>query len=720
MHTSLTPKWDQPFAIERIVHYVKKQHRFQTLWGVTGSGKTFTMAKIIEALQKPTLIIAHNKTLAAQLAGEFKSFFPNNAVHYFVSYYDYYQPEAYIKKTDTYIEKEALINEEINQLRHATTQDLLTRKDVIIVASVSCIYGIGDIQSYREACIRIEVWKKYKRETFLEDCLYLQYERTFDQIFPWSFQVKWENIEIYPIGNEYSYYIEFFDDEVVSIFVKDIITKKFISNVPSIDIFPAKHTIIPKKTVKRILPKIEAELKDRLRFFEKHGMLIPYERLKARVEYDMEMLEETGYVKGIENYSRYLDERNPWEPPTTLVDYFWNDFLCFIDESHMTLPQIRAMYRGDYSRKKNLVDEWFRLPSAFDNRPLKFHEFEQKIPFMVFVSATPGEYEIKKSSKYPEKFFSFNVFTWKKWEDDENNRIVAQMIRPTGLLDPKIELRSMEHMVDGIMTHISYIKKYNQKMIILTLTKRSSEELCDFLWEHGIAVMYLHSEIDTLERLDILNNIRNGYIDVIVGINLLREGIDLPEVSTIVILNADKQWFLRNTRSLIQMIGRAARNEHGTVYMYCDQLKHVIQKTESLLEYKNQAFPFWDYLLSYDGTKIPLYTFDKGRFLTKEGLFVSESMKEAINLTHYRRNLQKQYNEMHSIIPTTVKSSMMHIPFWKKRKKSYAYSYDENNLEQEKIRIEKEMERAIIHMEYDKAASLRDILKEITEKLTHT
>ena len=621
LKSNYKPSWDQIYAIKSIVNYLDKWYDWQTLWGVTGSWKTFTMANIIEKIKKPTLVIAHNKTLAAQLTQEFKEFFPKNAVHYFVSYYDYYQPEAYVVKTDTYIEKEATINEEIDRLRHAATQDLLIRKDVIIVASVSCIYGIWDINEYMIAVFLIESWKNYIIEDILKNLVILQYKRSLNDFKPWNFSVSWDILEIFPASSETVYTIEFWWNEVSSITRRNHLTWKIFEKLQKVQIFPAKHTVTSKEKINSIIPDIKKELEKRLKTLEQNKELVKYERLKTKVEYDMEMMQEVWYVNWIENYSRYLDWRWVWDPPYTLMDYFPYDFLTFIDESHMTIPQIWWMYAWDRSRKENLVENGFRLASALDNRPLKFTEFESKLKQVISVSATPWKYEIEKSSKHPESFFDFDSTLWVSWQNSVDNRIIPMIIRPTWLLDPEIKIKAMDFMIDDIMKNISFIIDKNERMLITTLTKRSSEELSDYLIDNWVKVQYLHSDIDTLDRIDILRDLREWKIDVIVWVNLLREGLDLPEVSIICILDADKQWFLRSTRSLIQIIWRASRNENGKVIMYVEKINS--KNSENII--------------------------DKWKTLNEDGLVISESMRDAIDLTYYRRNIQNEYNKKNQI-----------------------------------------------------------------------
>lgn len=763
LKSKYSPTWDQPKAIKTLVDFLNKGHKYQTLWWVTWSWKTFTMANIIEKIQKPTLIIAHNKTLAAQLALEFKEFFPDNAVHYFVSYYDYYQPEAYVGKTDTYIEKEATINEEIDRLRHAATQSLIQRKDVIIVASVSCIYGVWDIKAYEDSIFEISVWEEYHFDDLIKKLLLLQYKRAWEDFKPGTFVVMWDLLEIFPSSQETVYSIEFWWNEIAQITRRNYLTWEVYEVLKTVEIFPAKHTVTTKDTINKIIPLIQEELKERLEYFGSMWEVVKQERLKTKVEYDIEMMQEVWYVNWIENYSRYLDGRKPWEPPATLIDYFWDDFLCFVDESHMSISQIWWMYGWDRSRKENLVNAWFRLPSAMDNRPLRFEEFEKKIPQMVLVSATPWEYDIVRSceskpsslallplgegdenslefspnapstfgrglgwgqeedwieivdfknystsldaKKRSEKFFSFNPTDWKKWEPEENLRIVPQVIRPTWLLDPVIELRSMKYMVDDIMKNISEITDLWEKMLITTLTKRSSEELTDYLLENWVKVKYLHSEVETLDRIDILRDLRTWKIDVIVWVNLLREWLDLPEVTKIAILDSDKQGFLRSPSALIQIIWRAARNSKWVVYMYTESLDKN-DKIEEIIKNNEK-----DFMLDELGWKIELFRFDKWKFITKEWFFISNAMKVAINLTNYRRRIQNEYNKENWITPTTVISEIKEI--WiKTKKKDYAL-ISEKDLDKEIKRVEFEMWMAAANMEYEKAADLRDELIEL-------
>ncbi|MDD2871276.1 MAG: excinuclease ABC subunit UvrB [Candidatus Gracilibacteria bacterium] len=708
LKSKYSPSPDQQNAITSITKYINDGHKYQTLWGVTGSGKTFSMANIIQEINKPTLIIAHNKTLAAQLAQEFKEFFPDNSVHYFVSYYDYYQPEAYVAKTDTYIEKEATINEEIDRLRHAATQDLLTRKDVVIVASVSCIYGIGDIDLYTEQVFSIEVGKEYKMEDLLKKLVAIQYRRASTDFKPGMVMVMGDVLEIFPSSSETVLTIEFWGDEVSQITSRNYLTGEIYEYLQDVTIFPAKHTVTTKDRIEEIIPEIKKELDERLAYFKEIGDVLKYERLKTKVEYDLEMMQEVGYVNGIENYSRYLDGRGGGNAPATLIDYFGDDFLCLVDESHMTFSQIGGMYAGDRARKTNLVENGFRLPSAMDNRPLKFDEFEAKMKNVVAVSATPGKFEIGASSDNPEKFFDFDPVVDGIWQASENCRIVPQMMRPTGLLDPEIIQRPMEFMIDDIMKNISEVVEKNERILITTITKRSSEELTDYLLENGVKVKYLHSEIETLERLETLKELREGKIDVIVGVNLLREGLDLPEVSKICILDADKQGFLRSTSSLIQIIGRAARNENGKVYMYSEHLKKIVFNPPHLPKIidKNKEI---ELQREFDG----LYRLDQGKLVNDDGLVVSEAMRKAIHLTYYRRNLQDKYNKENGITPKTVFSEIKDMGLKSNKTKRDYSILDKKDIGKEIARLELEMDIAAANMEYEKAAELRDAILDL-------
>ena len=583
------PTGDQPQAIKKLVQGINKNMLNQTLLGVTGSGKTFTVANVIEKIQKPTIVISPNKTLAAQLYQEYKQFFPENAVHYFVSYYDYYQPEAYVPQSDTYIEKEAQINEEIDRLRHAATQAVLTRNDVIIVASVSCIYGLGSPEDYQAIALDLHVGQKIKRQELLGHLIALQYERNDKEFKRGTFMVKGEIIEVHPITGDHAITIEFYDNEITNI--KKLFSRKALiertekrkeyENLADIQIYPAKHYVMHGEKQKQAIANIRQELKEQVQTLKKQNKLLEAQRLAQRVKYDLEMIEEVGYCNGIENYSRHFDGRKPGEPAYTLLDFFPKDYLTIIDESHIAVPQIGGMYAGDRSRKETLVSHGFRLPCAFDNRPLNFKEFLDKTNQTIFTTATPGEYEQKKSEQ-----------------------VVEQIIRPTGLLDPEIEVRKTNKQIADLISEIEKTVKKNQRVLITTLTKRMSEELSDYLEERNIKVQYLHSEIHTIQRTEILRDLRQGKYDCVVGINLLREGLDLPEVSLVVILDADKQGFLRNERTLIQTMGRAARHAEGRVIMYADK--------------------------------------------------VSDSMKGAIRETRRRRKKQEEYNKKHKIIPKTI------------------------------------------------------------------
>ena len=812
LQSKYSPTWDQPKAIWEITTYLQEWHKYQTLWWVTWSGKTFTMANIIQKIQKPTLIIAHNKTLAAQLAQEFKEFFPDNAVHYFVSYYDYYQPEAYVQKTDTYIEKEATINEEIDRLRHAATQSLLTRKDVIIVASVSCIYGIWDIDAYIGFTFDIKVGEFYQIEELLKNLISMQYRRASSDFKPGTFHILWDVLEIWSASEETVFTIEFWWEEVSQISRRNYLTWEVYEILREVTIFPAKHTVTTKERIAEIIPEIKKELEERLAYFKDELWdVLKYERLKTKVEYDIEMMQEVGYVNGIENYSRYLDGRQSWIAPATLIDYFGDDYLCFVDESHMTVPQIWGMYAGDRSRKDNLVNNWFRLPSALDNRPLRFPEFESKMKQVVFVSATPSEFEIEHSIDTSSVIFGLNpggsskekllenikdskhlkndiskdetissgelidprvkheddnIITSTKWQKEtafqyfknfdpllswdwisnDKNRVVQQVIRPTGLLDPEIEIKPMEFMIDDIIKNLDSVIEKNERMLITTITKRSSEELCDYLLENGYKVRYLHSEVETLERLEILKMLRQWDIDVIVWVNLLREWLDLPEVSKIAILDADKQWFLRSVSSLIQIIWRAARNSNGKVIMYTEKIKKFqINKLTNLGNNNADCHPelvsgslkscdkFIDSGISPEWQISPLdkggddrkggvggflqyalwtlSRLDNGRLIDENWLVISESMRKAIDLTYYRRKIQSEYNKKNWITPTTIFSSIKDM--WIKTKKVDYAILDKQSIGKELKRLELEMDIASANLDFEKAAELRDMIIEI-------
>jgi excinuclease ABC subunit B len=643
------PTGDQPSAIAQLVAGIEAGEKEQTLLGVTGSGKTFTMANVIERTQRPTLVICHNKTLAAQLYEEFKNFFPDNAVHYFVSYFDYYQPEAYVPRSDTYIEKDSDINEEIDRMRHAATDSLLTRKDVIIIASVSCIYGIGSPSDYSDLSLKITKNERRVRDKLIRQLTDIQYQRNDIDFHRGTFRVRGDVIDVFPAAEEVAYRIEFFGDVVDSITKMDSLTGEILSKPEQITIFPSSHYVTPQEKLKGALVKIENELKQTVSEFEQQGKLLEAQRLKQRTNFDIEMLEQTGFVKGIENYSRYLTDREAGEQPATLLDYYSDDFLLFIDESHMTVPQIRGMYNGDRARKEVLVDYGFRLPSALDNRPLKFIEFEKHINQAVYVSATPSEYELSRTPPPAQ-----------------------QVIRPTGLLDPLLEVRPIEHQVDDLITEIRKTVDKQQRVLVTTLTKRMSEDLAEYLKELGIKVAYLHSEVDTLDRTDILRDLRMGVYDVLVGINLLREGLDLPEVSLVAILDADKEGFLRSQQALIQTIGRAARHEEGRVILYAD--------------------------------------------------VITKSLDLAINETNRRRKLQEAYNKKYNITPTGIQKIIA-----ERMSKEESISDKKKHIDLKKIPkdeysnlirdLERQMHLASANLEFEKAAELRDVIQEIKDKL---
>jgi len=644
------PKGDQPKAIAQLVDGLNKNLRHQTLLGVTGSGKTFTIANVIAQVQRPTLVIAHNKTLAAQLCSEFKEFFPENAVEYFVSYYDYYQPEAYIPHTDTYIEKDASINEEIDKLRHSATSALFERRDVIIVASVSCIYGLGSPEEYRKHVLSLRVGREYPRDQVLRRLVEMQYVRNdigFDRS---TFRVRGDVLEIFPAGHsDRALRVEYFGDEIERITEIDTLTGEILGIRSHAAIFPASHYVTSRDRLDQAIANIEAELEERLAYFRSQGKLLEAQRLEQRTRYDLEMIQEMGFCQGIENYSRHLALRPPGSRPDTLIDYFPKDFLVVVDESHVTLPQIRGMYNGDRARKTVLVEHGFRLPSALDNRPLTFEEFEALVPQAIYVSATPGPYEQEHSA-----------------------RVVEQIIRPTGLVDPEVVIKPVKGQVDDLLEEIRQRVQMRERVLVTTLTKRMAEDLTDYLREAGVKVRYLHSDIETLERMAIVRDLRRGEFDVLVGINLLREGLDLPEVSLVAILDADKEGFLRSDRSLIQTMGRAARNVNGRVVMYADQ--------------------------------------------------VTDSMRRAVEETMRRRQLQMEYNKVHGIVPQTVRKDIRAvIEATKVAEESAKYSFERKDMSREEKarlikRLEKEMHQAAKALEFEQAAYLRDIIINLKSK----
>ena len=651
LETKYQPTGDQPAAIAQLIAGLNKGDREQTLLGVTGSGKTFTMANIIQDRQVPTLVLAHNKTLAAQLYSEFKSFFPKNEVHYFVSYFDYYQPEAYISSSDTYIEKDSKINDEIDRLRHAATAALLTHRDVIIVASVSCIYGIGSPDAYAEMSITVTKGERRQQEKLVRLLTDIQYQRNDIDFHRGTFRVKGDVIDVFPAGSDVAYRIEFFGDEVDRITQIDPLTGEILDEPSSCKIFPSSHYVTPKEKLAHAIEGIQKEFDERVEWFEKHDKLLEAQRLSQRTKYDLEMLEETGFVKGIENYSRYLTNREPGEQPATLLDYFSDDFLLLVDESHQTLPQVRGMYNGDRARKEVLVEHGFRLPSAMDNRPLTFTEFDRHINKAIFVSATPGEYELEHS---PEP--------------------AQQIIRPTGLLDPQIVIRPTEGQIDDLIAEINDRIAKNQRVLVTTLTKRMAEDLSTYIQEIGIKTAYIHSEVDTLERGDILRDLRLGVYDVLVGINLLREGLDLPEVSMVAIMDADKEGFLRSESALIQTIGRAARHENGTVLMYADT--------------------------------------------------ITRSMQAAIDETNRRRTIQEAYNTDHGITPISIAKEIDEglraiIP---DKEKGKTPKLNLNKIPKDEYGalikdLSAQMELASANLEFERAAELRDTIADIRAKM---
>lgn len=638
-------KGDQPQAVNKLVQGINQGYKEQTLLGVTGSGKTFTMANIIEKVQRPVLVLAHNKTLAAQLCSEFRSFFPNNAVEYFVSYYDYYQPEAYIASTDTYIEKDSAINDEIDKLRHSATSALSERRDVIIVSSVSCIYSLGNPIDYRSMVISLRPGMQKSREELLAKLVEIQYERNDINLTRNKFRVRGDVVEIFPAASgEHVIRVEFFGDEIDKICEVRPMDGQVVSALKHVAIYPASHYIVPREKLKVALEEMKSEMEERVKYFLDRGKPVEAQRIEQRINYDMEMLEEIGFCKGIENYSRVMSGREPGSPPFTLFDYFPKDFLLFIDESHVTLPQVRAMYAGDRARKDNLINYGFRLPSAYDNRPMTYDEFYSKINQVIFVSATPGDVELEKSEQ-----------------------VVEQVIRPTGLLDPEIIVKPIEGQIDDIISEINRRIEKGERVLITTLTKKMAEDLTDYLKEVDIKVSYMHSDVDTVKRMEIIRDLRLGNIDVLVGINLLREGLDIPEVSLVAILDADKEGFLRSERSLIQTVGRAARNVNGKVIMYADS--------------------------------------------------VTKSMEYCIRETLRRREIQMRFNKEHGVTPKTVKKDVSEI-LEISSKESYSnedFYKKMSKKEREKLisQMEKEMKMAAKMLEFEHAAFLRDEIKKL-------
>ncbi len=644
------PAGDQPQAIEKLVKGINDGKKSQVLLGVTGSGKTFTVASVIEKIQKPTLIISHNKTLAAQLYAEFKEFFPENAVDYFVSYYDYYQPEAYMPQTDTYIEKDAAINEEIAKFRHAATMHLLTRKDVIIIASVSCIYGLGSVQEYEALAITLKKGEQFQRDKFLRRLTDIQYTRSQMEFKQGMFHVMGDTVEVFPPGQDTIYRFEFFGDDLETITEADSFTGEVIKDFDEITIFPAKHDVTTQERIQGAAEGIRLELAKEVIEMQKQGKMLEAERIKTRTEYDLEIMKETGYCSGIENYTRYLNRREPGQQPETLLDYFPDDFLMVVDESHMTIPQIGGMHNGNYSRKQTLINYGFRLPSAHDNRPLKFDEFQKHIKQAIYISATPSVYEMKEA----------------------DGAVAEQIVRPTGLVDPTVEVRPTKNQIPDLINEIKKRVKAKERTLITTLTKRSAEDLTDYLVDAGFKVKYLHSDIDTIERMEILRDLRLGKIDILVGINLLREGLDLPEVSLIAILDADKEGFLRSASALIQTTGRCARNVNGFVIMYADKM--------------------------------------------------TAAMKLAIGETDRRRAIQTAHNKKHGITPQTIVKAVRELQMEKKDKNKNKH-IDIKKIPHEELgrfvkSLEDQMELAVQNLEFEKAAELRDEIEEIKTKMS--
>ncbi|MFY9506878.1 MAG: excinuclease ABC subunit UvrB [Caldicoprobacterales bacterium] len=646
----MTPKGDQPAAIDKLAEGILRGYKHQTLLGITGSGKTFTMANVIERVQRPTLVLAHNKTLAAQLCSEFMEIFPDNAVEYFVSYYDYYQPEAYMPSSDTYIEKDASINDEIDKLRHSATAALFERRDVIVVASVSCIYGLGNPNEYRDLVLSLRPGMTRDRDEILRKLVDIQYERNDVNFVRGTFRVRGDVVEIFPAAStEKAIRVEMFGDQIDRIAEINTFTGEILGYLSHVAIFPASHYASSRERLERAMAMIEEDLNKQVAKFEKEGRLIEAQRIKQRTNFDLEMIREIGYCNGIENYSRYLDGREPGQPPYTLLDYFPEDYLMIIDESHVMLPQVRAMYAGDRSRKDSLVDYGFRLPAAYDNRPLKFEEFEERLNQVIYVSATPAKYEI-----------------------DLSKQVVEQIIRPTGLVDPEIRVLPIEGQIDHLLGEIRKRTEKNQRVLVTTLTKKMAEKLTDFFKEMNVKVRYLHSDVDTLERVEIIRDLRMGVFDVLVGINLLREGLDLPEVSLVAILDADKEGFLRSETSLIQTIGRAARNVDGTVIMYADT--------------------------------------------------ITNSMKRAIDETNRRRKMQIDYNRVNNIKPQTIiKNIQRSLEITQVAEQEPVYDLDSamsaEEIQKQILKLEKQMKAAAKTLEFEKAASLRDQIIELKARI---
>lgn len=644
LHSKYQPAGDQAQAIQSITNGIEDGLKSQVLLGVTGSGKTFTMANIIQNFNRPVLVLAHNKTLAAQLCNEFKEFFPENRVEFFVSYYDYYQPEAYIVSSDTYIEKDMSINDEIDKLRHSATSALLERRDVIVVSSVSCIYGLGAPEEYFNLHISLRTGEDYNRSQLIKKLIEIRYERNEVDFKRGSFRVKGDIIDIYPAGyGDKAIKVDFFGDTIESIREFDVVTGKILSSINHVAIYPASHYAVGSETLKNALDEIEQDKIEQVKAFEDKGKLIEAQRLKERTSYDIEMMRELGYCNGIENYSRYFDGRKPGEPPFTLLDYFPKDFILFVDESHITLPQVRGMYNGDRARKTSLVDYGFRLSSAFDNRPLNFDEFNSRIGQTIYVSATPSKYEL-----------------------DLADNVAEQIIRPTGLLDPEIFVRKTQNQIDDLMNEINIVISKKGRILVTTLTKKMAESLTTYLSENGIKTRYMHSDIDTLERIEIVNGLRSGEFDVLVGINLLREGLDIPEVMLVAILDADKEGFLRSEGALIQTIGRAARNAESKVIMYADT--------------------------------------------------ITDSMRRAIDITNKRRTIQDKYNKEHNIVPKTIiKDVKNSITIMQKKESKLTYRDINNELD----RLKKLLDMSVKTLDFESAIKIRDRMKELRESLNN-